>query len=37
MIATLGETTATHALKYIKHKMLNSPEGSKILQYTKHF
>lgn len=33
MIATFGETTGTHALKNIRDKMMNSPEGSEILQY----
>lgn len=32
MIATLGETTGTHALKYIRDEMMNNPEGSEILQ-----
>lgn len=36
MIATLGETTGTHALKNIRDKMMNSPEGSEILQYNTH-
>lgn len=34
MIATFGETTGTHALKYIRDKMMNNPEGSEILQYS---
>jgi len=33
MIATMGETTGTHALKYIRDKMINNPEGNEILQY----
>lgn len=37
MIATLGETTGISALQYIRDKMMNNPEGSKILQYTKQF
>ncbi|CAH1720898.1 ubiquinone biosynthesis protein COQ4 homolog, mitochondrial [Aphis gossypii] len=32
MIATMGETTGTHALKYMRDKMINNPEGSEILQ-----
>lgn len=37
MIATLGETTGAQALKYIRDKMMNSPEGNKILQYSSIF
>lgn len=33
MIATLGETTGMHALQYIRERMMNSPEGSEILQF----
>lgn len=34
MIATLGETTGIHALKYIRDKMTNNAEGSEILQFS---
>jgi len=37
MIATLGETTGVHALKYIRDKMMNNPEGNEILQYNIKF
>jgi len=32
MIATLGETTGICALKYMRDKMMNNPEGNEILQ-----
>ncbi|CAI6348415.1 unnamed protein product [Macrosiphum euphorbiae] len=32
MIATMGETTGTSALKYMRDKMINNPEGNEILQ-----
>lgn len=39
MIATLGETTGIQALRYMRDKMMNDPEGNEILQlsiqYTK--
>lgn len=34
MIATLGETTGIYALKYMRDKMMNNPEGNEILKYT---
>lgn len=34
MVATFGETTGTQALKCIKDRMMNSPEGNEILQYS---
>lgn len=37
MIATLGETTGTHALQYIRDKMINNLEGNEILQYSIQF
>lgn len=37
MIATLGETTGTHALQYMRDKMLNNPEGNEILKYNIQF
>lgn len=37
MIATLGETTGIQALKNIRDKMTNNPEGNEILQYGIHF
>jgi len=33
MIATMGETTGISALKYMRDKMNNNPEGNEILQY----
>ncbi|XP_026822950.1 ubiquinone biosynthesis protein COQ4 homolog, mitochondrial isoform X2 [Rhopalosiphum maidis] len=32
MIATMGETTGTCALKYMRDKMITNPEGNEILQ-----
>jgi len=32
MIATMGETTGTQALKYMRDKMMITPEGTEILQ-----
>lgn len=37
MIATLGETTGTHALQYMRDKMMNNAEGNEILQYSVTF
>jgi len=37
MIATLGETTGVHALKYMRDKMLNNSEGNEILKYPIQF